>query len=76
MVVVHPSCYMRDLYDLDPDDESPWYCEKCAYLTKEHSKVVKKNNSNDSDHFATGVALRSQEIPNCMLCPESHGAMI
>lgn len=59
MVVVHPSCYMRDLYDLDPDDESPWYCEKCAYLTEEHTKILNRNNSNDSDHFATGVALRS-----------------
>lgn len=31
-VVVHPSCYRRDLYMDDLDDESPWYCARCNYL--------------------------------------------
>ena len=26
LVVVHPGCYRRELYEQDPDDESPWYC--------------------------------------------------
>ena len=29
MVVVHPSCYRRDLYKQDPNDDDPWYCERC-----------------------------------------------
>ena len=32
LVVVHPSCYRRDLFDQDTDDDSPWYCSRCAYL--------------------------------------------
>ena len=31
-VVVHPSCYRRDLFDAEIDDESPWYCARCHYL--------------------------------------------
>ena len=34
MVVVHLSCYNRDLleeYDKDCDDK-PWYCSRCKFL--------------------------------------------
>ena len=37
-VVVHPSCYRRDLYEQDLDDESPWYCSRCLYLLHNDSK--------------------------------------
>lgn len=35
LVVVHPSCYRRDLYRQDPYDDTPWYCERCRYLLNE-----------------------------------------
>ena len=29
LVVVHPSCYRKDLYSQDPEDESSWFCQRC-----------------------------------------------
>ena len=26
MVTLHPSCYRRELFTMDPEDESPWFC--------------------------------------------------
>ena len=44
LVVVHPSCYRRDLFDEDSDDETPWYCSRCKYLihaTQDNSLMTK-----------------------------------
>ena len=43
LVVVHPSCYRRDLYEDNLDDDSPWYCARCKYLihaTQENSLLT------------------------------------
>jgi hypothetical protein len=32
LVVVHPSCYRRDLYEQDLEDEDPWHCARCNYI--------------------------------------------
>jgi hypothetical protein len=32
LVVVHPSCYRKDLYSAPMDDYSPWFCNRCDYL--------------------------------------------
>ena len=63
LVVVHPSCYRRDLYEQDPDDESPWYCQRCNYLLHHYELDCSK-------------ALRQEQIPNCMLCPQRCGALL
>lgn len=40
-VVVHLSCYMRDLveeYDKDLEDK-PWYCSRCKYLLIDNTPI-------------------------------------
>lgn len=32
LVVVHPSCHRRDLYQSDPAEEGVWHCERCRFL--------------------------------------------
>jgi hypothetical protein len=32
MVVVHPTCYRRDLYCEDNKEGEPWFCQRCKYL--------------------------------------------
>lgn len=32
MVVVHPTCYRRELYNKDFDEDEPWFCARCRYL--------------------------------------------
>jgi len=32
LTVVHPSCYRKDLYSQDPEDESSWFCQRCILL--------------------------------------------
>lgn len=43
MVVVHPGCYRRDLYENDdmPDDE-PWFCDRCKYIIEADEKQPPK----------------------------------
>eukprot|EP00347_Sterkiella_histriomuscorum_P015994 403354906 len=60
MVVVHPACYRRDLYDevmqnSDCEDE-PWFCARCKHLINEQPPANK--------------------LPNCFLCTDLLGSMI
>lgn len=32
MVVVHQTCYKRELYENDLDDDQPWFCARCQYI--------------------------------------------
>jgi hypothetical protein len=34
LVVVHQSCYKRELYEdeQDVDEDAPWFCARCKYL--------------------------------------------
>lgn len=42
MVVVHPTCYRRDLYENeDMKDDDPWFCARCKYLIDAESKSNK-----------------------------------
>lgn len=57
LVVVHPACYRRDLYEevldnTDKEDE-PWFCARCKYIVKENPP-----------------AHDSSKLPNCFLCPD------
>jgi len=62
LVVVHPSCYRRDLYEQDPDDENPWYCARCNFLLYQQA--------------ITGKPLCKDKLPQCMLCNDLTGAMV
>lgn len=65
MVVVHPGCYRRDLYENEdlPDDE-PWFCARCKF-------IVDAEKKHDESRISRAVAL-----PNCFLCPDLKGALI
>ena len=42
MVVVHPACYRRDLYENeDMKDDEPWFCAKCKLITDAEFKSNK-----------------------------------
>lgn len=61
MVVVHPGCYRRDLYENeDMDDDEPWFCSRCQYVIRNESENQNKRVN----------------LPNCFLCPDLKGAMI
>ena len=61
MVVVHPTCYRRDLYleifDNSEREDEPWFCARCKYLVQERPSDTNK-------------------LPNCFLCPDLKGAMV
>ena len=66
MVVVHPGCYRRDLYENDDmDDDSPWFCSRCRFIL-DHETGAKLYE----DTLAVGT------IPNCFLCPDLRGSLI
>jgi hypothetical protein len=62
LVVVHPSCYRRDLYEQDPEDENPWFCARCNYIL-----TAQQDN---------GRTLSKEKLPKCMLCHDLSGAMV
>jgi|LauGreDrversion4_2_1035121.scaffolds.fasta_scaffold1649095_1 hypothetical protein len=65
MVVVHPGCYRRDLYENeDMPDDSPWFCDRCKYII-DNDKGAKL----EQDKLAV-------QIPPCFLCPDLRGAII
>lgn len=61
LIVVHPNCYRKDLYKQDPDDESAWFCQRCELLIKQ---------------YENGQPMKEELVPNCMLCPDTHGSVI
>lgn len=63
LVVVHPACYRRDLYENEdlPDDEA-WFCAKCKFIRQADLTTQKK-----------GAVVVT---PNCFLCPDLKGAMV
>lgn len=63
LVVVHPSCYRRELYEQDPSDDSPWYCQRCIYLIDKYEEDP-------------GKVVPYNRLPNCMLCPSRCGSII
>lgn len=58
LVVVHPSCYRRDLYAADPEDASPWFCARCKFLMQEMSNYSVTYANEDAQTL----------LPNCSLC--------
>lgn len=62
LLVVHPACYRRDLYENDelPDDE-PWFCARCR-------TIIAAEQLNTTEQAVV--------LPNCFLCPDLKGAMI
>lgn len=67
LLVVHPSCYRRDLYKSDPYDESPWYCERCLHVIQEHAELeLQAQQSSSLEQRKTRVT----HLPTCMLCPD------
>ena len=76
LVVVHPSCYRRDLFDQDTDDESPWYCARCTYLISatQENAIMSKNSLAFGKEF--GQHSKKVILPNCLLCNDLMGAMV
>ena len=71
LVVVHPSCYRRDLYEQDVDDESPWYCARCKYLINvtQNNSLMNRNTLSFGSDF--GKQCANVILPICFLCNDS-----
>lgn len=75
-VVVHPSCYRRDLFDAEIDDDSPWYCARCLYLLNETAERSLANRGNLSFGAEFGKLSSKLALPNCFMCNDLAGAMV
>ncbi len=65
MMVVHPACYRRDLYEEDEGaEDAPWFCARCKVIMSSE-----RGAKLDKDEQAIA-------IPNCFLCPDLRGAMV